>query len=49
MNKHHTMKINWDEVDSVPEEEYNYHDYPEVTPEMFKNIQISMPEETGKV
>lgn len=49
MNKHHTMNINWDEIDSVPEEEYNYYDSPEVTPEMFKNIQILMPEETKKV
>lgn len=44
MNKKNTTKINWDEVDAVPEDEYDYVDAPEVTPEMFKQMVIMYPD-----
>lgn len=49
MSKKHTTTINWDEVDSVPEDEYDYSSSPEITPDMFKKIHVLMPEETKKI
>lgn len=45
MNKKNTTKINWDEVDAVPESEYNYIDSPEITADMFKKMTIMFPDD----
>jgi hypothetical protein len=49
VNKTYTTKINWDEVDAVPENQYDYENAPEVTAEMFKNMTILMPDDTKKI
>jgi hypothetical protein len=46
VSKKNTTQINWDEVDAVPETEYNYDDAPEISAEMFKGMTILMPDET---
>ena len=49
MNKKNTPKINWDEVDAVPESEYNYIDSPEITADMFKKMTIMFPDDKKKI
>lgn len=49
MSKKNTTPINWNEVDAVPESEYNYKDSPEVSAEMFKKMTILMPDETKNI
>jgi uncharacterized protein (DUF4415 family) len=41
--------IDWDKVDAVPEEEYNYEDAPEAALEFFKNASIRMPNTTKPI
>ena len=49
MSKKNITKINWSEVDAVPEDKYNYDDAPEITSDMFKNMSILMPDDTKKI
>jgi uncharacterized protein (DUF4415 family) len=42
-------KIDWEKVDSVPEDEYNYDDAPEATLEFFKTAKIRMPNSTKPI
>ncbi len=49
MNKKNTPKINWDEVDAVPESEYNYIDSPEITADMFKKMTIMFPDDKKNI
>ena len=38
-----TKKINWDKVDAIPEDTYNYDDAPELTEEFLKIAFIRKP------
>ncbi len=49
MNKKNTNKINWAEVDSISEDNYNYTDAPEITANMFQNMTVLMPDDTKKI
>lgn len=41
--------INWDLVDAVPENEYDYEDAPEATLEFFKTASIRIPHATKPI
>ena len=43
MKKKSTKKINWDKVDAIPEDTYNYDDAPELTEEFLKIAFIRKP------
>lgn len=49
MSKKNIIKIDWDKVDAVPENSYNYDDSPEVTPDMFKKMVIMTPDDKKNI
>ena len=42
-------RINWSQVDAVPEKDYNYAEAPEVDKKFFKNATLLIPDEIKKV